>query len=147
MAAFCSFRLGEYLFGIDVLQVQEVLREQRMTAVPLAADIVEGLINLRGEVVAAVDLRRRMGLEPLPDGQERMNIVVRTEGGVVSFLVDEIGDVVEVTDRALESPPPNLRSVARELLAGVTATAGGLMLVLDVEAAAHPSDSQATPAA
>lgn len=143
---FCTFHLDRYLFGIDVLSVQEVLREQRMTRVPAAPAIVRGLINLRGQVVTAVDLRRRLGLEPLPEGRKSMNVVVRTADGVVSFLVDDIGDVVELDADAFEAPPETLRGPARDLVTGVTAVGNLLLLALDVEAAsaARAADPLAT---
>lgn len=141
---FCTFHLDDYLFGIDVLNVQEVLREQRMTRVPVAPPIVRGLINMRGQVVTAVDLRRRLGLGQLPEGQESMNVVVRTADGVVSFLVDEIGDIVELDADAFEAPPETLRGPARDLVTGVTAVGDHLLLALDVEvaSAARSDDPQ-----
>ena len=92
-----------------MLQVQEVIRYQAMTRVPLAPTVVSGLINLRGQIVTAIDLRRRLGLAgPADEGLHPMNVVVRTDDGAVSLLVDEIGDVVEVTDDAFEPPPETL---------------------------------------
>ena len=69
-----------------------------MTQVPLAPQVVRGLINLRGQIVTAIDLRRRLEMEPRPAGQPPMNVVVRSDDGAISFLVDEIGDVVEVEE-------------------------------------------------
>ncbi len=128
---FCTFELNGLLFGIEVVEVQEVLRYQNMTRVPLAPDMVRGLINLRGQIVTAVDLRRRFEFPPLPDDVRPMNIVVRTDEGPVSFLVDEIGDVVEVHDEAFESPPGNLTGFAREATLGVYKLKHRLLLVLD----------------
>lgn len=136
---FCTFQLDRYLFGIDVLSVQEVLRGQRMTRVPAAPPIVRGLINLRGQVVTAVDLRQRLGLDPLPAERQSMNVVVRTGDGVVSFLVDDIGDVVELDADDFERPPETLRGPARDLVTDVTSVGGLLLLVLDVEAASAAS--------
>src|SRR5579871_6291481 len=90
---FATFFVADLFFGVDVLRVQEVLCFQQMTRVPQASGVVEGLINLRGQIVTAIDMRRRLGLPPRRDGQTPMNMVVRTEGGAVSLLVDEIGDV------------------------------------------------------
>lgn len=143
---FCTFYLERYLFGIDVLSVQEVLREQRMTRVPGAPPIVRGLINLRGQVVTAIDLRRRLGLEPLPEGRPSMNVVVRTDDGVVSFLVDDIGDVVELDAEDFEGPPQTLRGPARDLVTGVTAAGDALLLSLDVEAASAARAADPHPA-
>src|SRR5579875_3258105 len=91
---FATFFVDGLFFGVDVLDVQEVLRYQEMTSVPLAPEVITGLINLRGQIVTALDLRRRLNLKPRADEDEPMNAVIRTKDGVVSFLVDEIGDVV-----------------------------------------------------
>src|SRR3954451_10758073 len=111
---FCTFTLGEHYFGLDVLKVQEIIRSQEMTRVPLAASVVRGLINLRGQIVTAIDLRRRLGLPDRADAGETlpMNLVVRTDDGVVSLLVDEIGEVVEVDEDSFERPPPTLEGGA-----------------------------------
>lgn len=130
---FCTFELDSLCFGIEVVEVQEVLRYQTMTRVPLAPGMVRGLINLRGQIVTAVDLRHRLGLPPLAQDRLPMNIVVRTEDGPISFLVDEIGEVVEVADEAFESPPGNLTGFAREATRGVYKLEQRLLLVLDTK--------------
>lgn len=130
---FATFFLNGLFFGIEVLKVQEVIRYQEMTRVPLAPRMIEGLINLRGQIVTAIDLRRRLELPPRPEGQLPMNVVVRTEEGAVSLLVDEIGDVVEIADDSYERPPETLNGVARELIRGVYKLKGCLLLILDTE--------------
>ena len=90
---FCTFFLKDQFFGVPVQQVQEVIRYQEMTRVPLTPQVIRGLINLRGQIVMAVDLRRRFAMEDRPASQLPMNVVVRTDDGAVSFLVDEIGAV------------------------------------------------------
>lgn len=132
-AQFSTFSLGGLLFGVEVLQVQEVIRYQAMTRVPLAPTDVRGLINLRGQIVTAIDLRHRLGL-PGRDGHEQpMNVVVRTADGVISLLVDDIGDVVDVEQSVFEAAPETLTGPARELVTGVYKLPGRLLLVLDVE--------------
>src|SRR5258708_9947628 len=106
---FCTFYLDNLLFGVALKGVQEVIRSLEMTKVPLAPTVVSGLINLRGQIVTAVDLRRRLELEPSPPGTLAMNVVVRSEDGSVSLLVDEIGDVVDVEETTFEPPPQTLR--------------------------------------
>ncbi len=132
-AQFSTFFLDGLYFGIEVLKVQEVIKYQPMTRVPLANDVVRGLINLRGQIVTAIDLRRRLELRQRPAGELPMNVVVRTSDGVVSLLVDEIGDVVEATDEAFEAVPETLSGVARELVRGVYKLKDKLLLVLDTE--------------
>jgi purine-binding chemotaxis protein CheW len=121
------------LFGVNVLNVQEVLCSQEMTAVPQAPDVIEGLINLRGQIVTAIDMRRRLRLPQRGGDQAPMNMVVRTLDGAVSLLVDEIGDVLDVDAATYERPPENLDSAAKELIRGVYKLPGRLLLVLDEE--------------
>jgi purine-binding chemotaxis protein CheW len=132
---FCTFFLKDQFFGVPVQRVQEVIRYQEMTRVPLAPPIIRGLINLRGQIVMALDLRRRLGMEDRPESQLPMNIVVRTADGAVSFLVDEIGDVLEADEARFEGPPETLRGQARELVQGVYKLQNRLLLVLDTERA------------
>lgn len=132
---FCTFFLQDHFFGVPVQQVQEVIRYQEMTRVPLVPPVIRGLINLRGQIVMAIDLRRRMGMDDRPDSQLPMNVVVRTEDGAVSFLVDEIGDVLEAEEQNFELPPETLQGQGRDLLGGVYKLQDRLMLVLDTERA------------
>ncbi|HYM74721.1 MAG TPA: chemotaxis protein CheW [Candidatus Dormibacteraeota bacterium] len=137
---FCTFFLDGHFFGTPVPQVQEVIQYQAMTRVPLAPDVVSGLINLRGQIVSAIDLRKRLGLKDRPAGQLPMNVVVRTDEGAVSLLVDEIGDVIEVEEDMLESPPETLQGFAREVVRGVYKLSGRLLLALDIERVVDLSD-------
>jgi purine-binding chemotaxis protein CheW len=130
---FSTFFVADLFFGVDVVRVQEVLRFQPMTRVPLAPDVIEGLINLRGQIVTAIDMRRRLHLPPRAAGQMPMNMVVRTGDGAVSLLVDEIGDVLDVDAATYERPPDNLDPAARELIRGVYKLKDRLLLVLDAE--------------
>jgi purine-binding chemotaxis protein CheW len=130
---FCTFVIQGILFGVEVEKVQEVIRHQGMTPVPLAPDVVAGLINLRGQIVTAIDLRRRLGVRDRADGDLPMNVVVRTSDGAVSLLVDEIGDVVEVQEQDFEQSPDTLDSTSRELVRGVYKLKNELLLVLDTQ--------------
>ncbi|MEB2363002.1 MAG: chemotaxis protein CheW [Bryobacteraceae bacterium] len=130
---FATFFVADLFFGVDVLRVQEVLRFQQMTRVPQAPEVIEGLINLRGQIVTAIDMRRRLGLPPRAGGQTPMNMVVRTEDGAVSLLVDEIGDVLDVDAATHEQPPENLDRGARELIRDVYKLKDRLLLILDAE--------------
>jgi purine-binding chemotaxis protein CheW len=132
---FCTFLLDGYLFGVPVPQVQEVIRYQPMTPIPLAPGAVEGLINLRGQIVVAIDLRRRLGLENRPAGKLPMNVVVRTADSVVSLLADEIGEVIEVDESTFEVPPETLQGAVRFMILGVHKLEGRLLHLLDTEQA------------
>ena len=128
---FCTFFVNGLFFGVEVLKVQEVIRYQGMTRVPLAPTMIQGLINLRGQIVTAIDLRRRLELAPRETEELPMNVVVRSDDGAVSLLVDEIGDVVEIQDDIYERPPETLKGVARELVLGVYKLKERLLLILD----------------
>src|SRR5258708_1886253 len=105
---YCTFFVDGNHFGLDVLKVQEIIRYQEMTSVPLASPVVRGLINLRGQIVTAIDLRRRLELQDRFADQLPVNVVVHTDDGAISLLVDEIGDVMEVPEQAFERPPETL---------------------------------------
>jgi len=132
---YCTFWVGDLFFGVDVDQVQEVLRYQEMTFVPRAPESVRGLINLRGQIVTAVDLRCRLGLPAREDDVLPMNVIVRSRGEVVSLLVDDIGDVMEAGDRVPEPVPANLPGVVASALHGVIPLNETILLVLDANSA------------
>jgi purine-binding chemotaxis protein CheW len=130
---YCTFYVNGHYFGLDVLKVQEIIRYQEMTHVPLAPSAVRGLINLRGQIVTAIDLRRRLELDDRPADQLPLNVVVQTDDGAVSLLVDEIGDVLEVQENLFERAPETLRGTARELIRGTYKLPDRLLLILDTE--------------
>lgn len=129
----CTFTVDDLLLGVEVTQVQEVIRSQTMTRVPLASRVIHGLINLRGQIVSAVDLRTRMGLPPRPGEEPPMHVVIRGMEGSVSLLVDQIGDVIEVAEGAFESPPMTLQASLREVVDAVCKLPGNLLLLIDPE--------------
>lgn len=127
-----TFTVDTLLFGVEVYTVQEVIRYQEMTTVPLAARGAAGLINLRGEVVTAIDLRTRLGLPPRPEGCAPMNVVVRVDDEPVSLLVDTIGDVAQVSEEQFEEPPETMTGPGRALVLGAYKLDNQLLLALDV---------------
>lgn len=137
---FCTFYLDKLLFGVELKGVQEVIRSLEMTRLPLAPAVVRGLMNLRGQIVTAVDLRLRLNLQAAAPGAQAMNVVVRSEDGAVSLLVDEIGDVVEVEESSFETPPETLRGSVRTMILGVHKLNDRLMHVLDIEKACQMTD-------
>jgi purine-binding chemotaxis protein CheW len=118
---------------VDVRKVQEVVPYQEMTRVPLAPSMVRGLLNLRGQIVTGIDLRHRLELAERSADSLPMNVVLRGEDSPVSFLVDDIGEVIEVDADACEPPPQTLRGPVRELIQGVYPLPDELLLVLDTE--------------
>ncbi len=129
---FATFRVADRLYGVEVEAVQEVLRHQACTPVPLAGAAVAGLLSLRGEVVTAVDLRHRLSLADDDRPNESMNVVIRLDDEVVSLLVDRIGDVVDVDDTLYEDPPDTLTGEQRELVRGAYKLDGALRHVLAI---------------
>ena len=129
----CTFSIDKAIFGMDVKRVQEVLTHQEMTPITLAPPFIRGLINLRGQIVMAIDLRTILGLSEA--GRARsMNLVVRAPGGPVSFLVDKIIDVVDVDESTFEPPPPNLHAPTRAIIRGSYSHSGQLLLLVDADA-------------
>jgi purine-binding chemotaxis protein CheW len=137
---FCTFLVRGLFLGLEVTCIQEVIRYQPLTVVPLTPPVIAGLMNLRGQIVTAIDLRHRLGLPPREPGERPINVVVRTPDGAVSLLVDEIGDVIEVGDDSFERPPETLGDDARALIRGAYKLKDRLLLVLD---AARTIDSEA----
>ena len=135
MTQLVTFRLGGALYGVDVTQVQEVLHQQQRTRVPLAPRTVAGLVNLRGQVVLAVDLRARLALPDRAEGDDPMMVVVRVGGETVSLLVDHVGEVVTVGPATFEEPPDTLPRVMRSLVLGAHKLDHDLLLLLDVDEA------------
>jgi purine-binding chemotaxis protein CheW len=133
----CTFYVDGQFFGVEVERVQEIIRYQPMTRVPLSSKTVGGLLSLRGQIVIAIDLRQRLEFEPRPASILPTNVLVRSDSGVQSLLVDEIGEVVEVDVDAFESPPCTLKGVARELVKSVCKMEGQLLLLLDVDQVVH----------
>jgi purine-binding chemotaxis protein CheW len=139
---FCTFYVDSLFLGIDVQQIQEVIRYQGMTRVPLAAAAISGLINLRGQIVTAIDLRCRLGLPLRKPDEPPMNVVVRDGDNAVSLLVDRIGDVLEVEKDLFELPPSTVRASVRGLIVGAYKLPNRLLLVLDTGRALAESDSR-----
>lgn len=136
---YATFEVADQLFGVDVAKVQEVLRFHEYTRVPLAPAAVGGLFNLRGQVIAAVDLRVQLGLGPQDLSEPVMNVIVRVDDEAVSLLVDRIGEVVELTDDSIERTPDTLAGPTRDLIAGTFKLDDRLMLALDVKRAVATS--------
>jgi purine-binding chemotaxis protein CheW len=132
---YCTFTVGGGYYGVDVTRVQEIVRRQELTCVPLAPPEVSGLINLRGQIVTAIDLRRRLGMNGRKPDESVINVVVTTDDGAISLQADDIGDVLAVPDADFDPPPETLRGPARALIRGAYKLDGRLLLVLDPDQA------------
>lgn len=128
-----SFVVDGLVAAVGVGRVEEVLRHHPLTPVPLAGSAVAGLLNLRGQIVLAVDLRRRLVLADRSDGKPPNHVVVRTPDGLYSLLVDAIGDVVPVGHLRPERVPDRLRAEVRSLATAVYKLPDQLLVVFDVD--------------
>ncbi|OLB78089.1 MAG: chemotaxis protein CheW [Actinobacteria bacterium 13_2_20CM_2_71_6] len=129
---YATFEVAGQLFGVEVEAVQEVLSFHEYTAVPLASPAVGGLFNLRGQVIAAVDLRVQLGLPRQSLDGPVMNVILRGDDEPVSLLVDRIGEVIDLDDSEFEPPPETLTGPTRELVVSTVKLEGRLMLAVDV---------------
>lgn len=128
----CTARVGDLLLGLDVLSIQEVQSSNDVTVIPQSAPAISGLINLRGQIATAIDLRVVFGVTPRPDS-DLIQIVVRHRGEPVSLLVDEIGEVMTLSDEIFETPPETVDTLTRELVTGAYKLENELLLTLDVD--------------
>jgi purine-binding chemotaxis protein CheW len=128
----CGFKIGNGYYAISVLEVQEVIKPQLLTLVPLAPDYVRGLINLRGQIVTAISLRKLFGL-PDDERDDYMNIIVRSGDSLYSLVVDEILDVIDVDKETYEGTPETLDQRVRQFISGVYKMDGRLLMLLDLD--------------
>jgi purine-binding chemotaxis protein CheW len=126
-----TFRVGDLLLGLPVSAVEEVVDVDQVTPVPLAPPAVCGLINLRGKIVAAVDVRVSLGLPARPEGPSRVHVVLAVDGEPASLVVDEVGDVVLLADDDREDVPETVAPALRRLVTGAFQQESSLLLVLD----------------
>lgn len=132
-AEFVTFRLMGQLMGLPVLDVHDVLAAQKITHVPLAPAAVAGVLNLRGRIVTAIDLRTRLGLTPRDPAESYMCIVVEHKGEPYSLLIDTVGDVLSLTQKQFEANPITLNSHWRTISRGIFRLDGELLVAVDVD--------------
>ena len=137
----CAFTLGEHLFGIDIRYVQEVLRFQECTPVPLTPPIVTGLLNLRGQIVLAIDLRERLGLFEQSIEKSNTNIVARIGDGLLSFVVDELFDILSLDNAQFEHLPGTMSDREKQFATGCFKLDDRLLIMLDADQIADISAS------
>ncbi|MDD0854206.1 chemotaxis protein CheW [Halobacteriovorax sp. GB3] len=129
----CGFKIGNGHYAISVLEVQEVIKPQHLTPVPLAPDYVKGLINLRGQIVTSISLRTLFGLPEKENEQEHMNIIVRSADSLYSLIVDEILDVMDIDKSTFETTPETLNPKIKKYISGVYKQDRNLLILLDFE--------------
>lgn len=130
---FASFHIGDLLLGVDIHQVREINRNLHISPVPHTPEAVRGVINLRGEVVTVIDLRRVLGLPPAEVTRATRNVIVNSEGERIGLLVDAVADVITCQAEDIDTLPENLSDLEQRLFAGVFKLEQGLLVVLKVE--------------
>ncbi len=130
---FVTFMIAGQLFGIPVLQIQDVLSSYHITPIPLAPPEITGSLNLRGRVVTAIDVRLRLGLEARPKDADSMSIVAENGGELYSLMVDSVGEVLALSQNAFERNLPTLDPKFRTFSQGIYRLDGQLLVVLDVK--------------
>ena len=130
---FVTIMLADQMLGIPVLAVHDVLNAQQITSLPLAPEWVAGVLNLRGKIVTAINLRARLGLPPREEGQKSMSVVVEHDGEPYSLQIDTVGEVLSLEDQLFERSPVTLDPVWRDVSKGIYRLDNQLMAVLDVD--------------
>lgn len=130
---FVTIWLDGQMCGIPVLEVHDVLSKQVITKIPKSPAAVAGVLNLRGQIVTAIDLRKRLHLDDREEGVEEMNIVVEHEGEPYSLMIDTVGDVLSLSENAFEKNPVTLEACWQAVSAGIFRLEEELLVILDIE--------------
>lgn len=128
-----TFSIGEEEFGVNILQVQEIIRTMEITNVPRAPEFVEGVINLRGKVIPIVDMRSRFGLESKEHDKYTRIIVIEIDMIIVGFVVDSVSEVLRLPANSVQPPPPVVAGMDSEYIDGVGKLEDRLLILLDLD--------------
>jgi purine-binding chemotaxis protein CheW len=128
-----SFRLGNEEFGVNILKVQEIMRLQEITRVPQTPDFMEGVINLRGNVIPIIDLRKKFVMESRESDNLTRIIVVNVQDKVMGIIVDAVEQVLRLTEEQVEPPPDVGLDAVKEYLMGVGKLESGLLILLNLD--------------
>lgn len=132
-AEYVTATVGGQLLGLPIARVQDVFAPDRLTRVPLAGPEIAGLLNLRGRIVTAIDMRRRLGMDALAGGAARMAVGVECDGQSYGLLIDAIGEVLRLSPSGCEDNPVNLDATLAGVSAGIYRLEGRLLVILDVD--------------
>jgi purine-binding chemotaxis protein CheW len=130
---YVTFTTAAQIFGLPIARVQEVFRPARITRVPLAGAQIAGVLNLRGRIVTAIDMRSRLGLQAREEAVAPMAIGIESRGESFGLLVDSLGEVLRLSDGDIEANPINLDRKLASVSDGVHRLDGQLLVVLDVD--------------
>jgi len=128
-----SFRLGVEEYGVSIMKVQEIIRMQEITKVPQMPDFIEGIINLRGNVIPIIDLRKRFGLSCAEKTIDSRIVVVSVRERIVGIIVDGVSEVLRLSEEQIEPPPPAVSTAGREYIKGVGKLEKRLLILLDID--------------
>jgi purine-binding chemotaxis protein CheW len=128
-----TFKIDKETYGIDIHRVQEIIMMQEITQIPHAYNFVEGVLNLRGNVIPIVDLRKRLNFEPIEYGRNTRIVVVKIEDKIIGIIVDKVEEVTELSTDSIEPPPAMLSGIGREYLKGVGKRGDEIIILLDVD--------------
>lgn len=129
---FVTMRLGTQLFGISVMAVQDVMRRQQIAHIPLAPEVVAGSLNVRGRIVTALNMRKRLAMPPFPEPDTIMKVVVDFQHELFALMVDAVGDVLALPMNKFEKVPANMDASWRSVAAGIFKLDHELLVILDV---------------
>ncbi len=128
-----SFRLGVEEYGVSIMKVQEIIRMQEITHVPQMPDFIEGIINLRGNVIPIIDLRKRFGLSYAEKTSDSRIVVVSVRERIVGIIVDGVSEVLRLSDENIEPPPPAVSNAGRDYIKGVGKLEKRLLILLEID--------------
>ncbi|AEM23001.1 chemotaxis protein CheW [Brachyspira intermedia] len=128
-----TFRLGSGEYAIDIMQAKEIIKMEKITLIPNAPDFVEGVINLRGNIIPIIDLKKRFNLEETEGDKNTGIIIVKIEDVDMGIIIDSISKVVSISNSDIQPPPPMLSGIGQKYIKGVGKLEDKLLVVLDLE--------------
>ena len=128
-----TFRLGTGEYAIDIMQAKEIIKMEKITLIPNAPDFVEGVINLRGNIIPIIDLKKRFNLEETDGDKNTGTIIVKIEDVDMGIIIDSISKVVSMANSDIQPPPPMLSGIGQKYIKGVGKLEDKLLVVLDLE--------------
>jgi len=138
-----TFSIGEEEFGVNILQVQEIIRTMDITRVPRAPEFVEGVINLRGKVIPIVDMRSRFGLAHKEHDKYTRIIVIEIDMIIVGFVVDSVSEVLRIPANSVQPPPPVVAGMDSDYIDGVGKLEDRLLILLDLDSLLDNEEKEA----
>lgn len=127
------FGLGREEYGVEITEVQEIVRLQEITKIPNTPEFVEGVVNLRGKVIPLIDMKKRFGLEQTERTGDNRIIVINVHNSIIGVIVDYVSEVLRISDDRIEQPPAIVKGIGKEYLKGIGKISDRLLILLDLE--------------